>query len=132
MSLLSKTAILAADDLRHEDVPVPAWGGSVRVRVMTGQARDEYREFIASHEGKAQVGFYAATLVSVACIDENGARLFSLDDVEQLRQKCAAAVDIVANAAMRLNGLGGSAVEDAEKNSGSDQSGDSGSALPKN
>ena len=33
MNLLSKTAILAAQDLQTEDVEVPEWGGAVRVRV---------------------------------------------------------------------------------------------------
>ena len=33
MTLLSKTAILAAQHLQTEDVEVPEWGGAVRVRV---------------------------------------------------------------------------------------------------
>jgi hypothetical protein len=32
MTLLSKTAILCANDLQTEDVDVPEWGGAVRVR----------------------------------------------------------------------------------------------------
>ena len=31
MSLLSKTAILASNDLKSEDVEVPEWGGAVPV-----------------------------------------------------------------------------------------------------
>ncbi len=34
MTLISKTAILAAQDLQTEDVEVPEWGGAVRVRVV--------------------------------------------------------------------------------------------------
>ena len=41
MNLLTKSAILGINDLKHEDVPVPQWGGTVRVRAMTGQERDE-------------------------------------------------------------------------------------------
>ena len=36
MSLLSKTAILAANDLKSEDIKVPEWDGAVRVRSFTG------------------------------------------------------------------------------------------------
>lgn len=32
MPLLSKTAILAANDLQTKDIEVPEWGGAVRVR----------------------------------------------------------------------------------------------------
>jgi len=42
MSLLSKTAILAANDLKSEDIEVPEWGGAVRVRSFTGRERDAF------------------------------------------------------------------------------------------
>ena len=42
MTLLSKTAILCANDLKTEDVDVPEWGGAVRVRSFTGRARDAF------------------------------------------------------------------------------------------
>ena len=40
MTLLSKSAILCANDLQTEDVDVPEWGGTVRVRSFTGRERD--------------------------------------------------------------------------------------------
>ena len=42
MTLLSKTAILCANDLQTEDVEVPEWGGAVRVRSFTGRERDAF------------------------------------------------------------------------------------------
>jgi hypothetical protein len=131
MGLLSKSAILDNDDLKFEDVPVPQWGGSVRVRVMTGAERDAFREAIAAQGGDVAVGKFSATLLAFTCIDETGQRLFTLEDVEALRAKSASSLDTPATIAMRLNGLGGGAVEDATKNSSSGQSGDSGSASPK-
>ena len=41
MSLLSKAAILAADDLPTIDIAVPEWGGSVRIRALTAGQREE-------------------------------------------------------------------------------------------
>ncbi|WP_426196183.1 hypothetical protein [Massilia sp. DWR3-1-1] len=129
MRLLNKAAILGAEDLKHEDVEVPAWGGTVRVRVMTGAERDEFRASVASEEGVA-LGRFSVALLAATLIDESGARLFTLDEIDQLAEKSAASIDKPAGVAMRLNGLGGSAVEDAVKNSESGQSGDSGSGSP--
>ncbi|HEY9145265.1 MAG TPA: hypothetical protein VIN36_01135 [Thiobacillus sp.] len=130
MGLLNKAAILGADDLKHEDVEVKQWGGTVRIRVMTGAERDKFRASIAQ-EGGVPVGKFAAALVAATCIDEAGALLFTLDDIEALQKKSAASIDVPASVAMRLNGLGPAAVGDAAKNSGSGQSGDSGSASQK-
>jgi hypothetical protein len=128
MRLLSKSAILGAADLKHEDVPVPQWGGTVRVRVMNGIERDEFRAALATAGDTVPVGKFSAALLAASCIDESGARLFTMEDVEALQAKSAASLDAPAAVAMRLNGLGANAVEDAAKNSASGQSGDSGSA----
>lgn len=130
MGLLNKAAILGAEDLKYEDVEVPAWGGTVRVRVMTGAERDEFRAAIQS-EGGVPVGKFSVALLAATLIDEAGARLFTMEEVDQLAEKSAASIDKPAAVAMRLNGLGGSAIEDAVKNSESGQSGDSGSDSPK-
>lgn len=129
MTLLTKSAILGAADLPHEDVPVPLWGGTVRVRTMTGQERDQFRAAIASDEG-VPLGRFSAALLAATCIDEAGERLFTMEDLAQLEAKNATSLDAPAAVAMRLNGLGGNSVEDAVKNSLSDQSDDSGSASP--
>lgn len=132
MTLLSKSAILGATDLKFEDVDVPAWGGIVRVRTMTGLERDQFRSAIANHGETLPVGKFSAALLAATLVDESGNRLFSIDDVESLQAKSAKALDGPAAVAMRLNGLGGAAVENAEKNSISSQSDDSGSSSPKN
>lgn len=129
--LLSKTAILQASDLQHEDVNVPAWGGTVRVRAMTGLERDEFRTAIASEEG-VPVGKFAAALLAATLIDESGNRLFGVEDVEALQRKSARSLDAPAAVAMRLNGLGGQSVEESVKNSAADLNAASGSGLPKN
>jgi len=118
MTLLSKSAILAAVDLKTEDVHVPAWGGTVRIRTMTGQERDEFRASIAASEGESGVpiGKFSAALLVAACVDEAGKRLFTAGDMAALQAKAAASLDAPAAVAMRLNGLGAGAVEAAEKN----------------
>lgn len=130
-ALLSKAAILAAEDLKHEDIEVPAWRGTVRIAAMSGLARDEFRTALAAKEGGVPVGHFSAALLAACCIDENGDRLFDIEDIEALQAKSATSLDAPAAVAMRLNGLGGAAVQDAAKNSASGQSDDSGSGLPK-
>jgi hypothetical protein len=127
MGLLDRSAILGAEDLKHEDVPVPQWGGSVRVRVMTGTERDEFRTTIAALGGSLPVGKFSAVLLAATCVDASGARLFTMEDIEALHAKSATSLDAPATAAVRLNGLGVEAVGDAAKNSASGQSDDSGS-----
>jgi hypothetical protein len=129
MTLLSKSAILGASDLKTEDVAVPAWGGTVRIRTMTGAERDEFRASIATTAGESGVpiGKFSAAVLVATCVDESGSRLFTADDMAGLQAKAAASLDAPAAVAMRLNGLGVGAVEAAEKNSVSGQSADSGS-----
>ena len=116
MAYLTRDAILAKDDSAFADVEVPEWGGTVRVRTITGSERDQFdeqRERFRS--GGANVGT-RAFLVGMATCDEQGNRLFRPDDLVALGKKSMAALDRVFDVACRLNGIGLKAVEDAEKN----------------
>ncbi|KQQ90387.1 hypothetical protein [Massilia sp. Leaf139] len=130
MGLLNKSAILGAEDLKHEDVEVAAWGGTVRVRMMTGAERDEFRQMAAQFEDGIPPVRFASALLALTCIDEAGVRVFTLDDLEALEAKSAGSIDIPAAVSMRLNGFGAQAMASAEKNSASSQSDDSGSGSP--
>lgn len=126
MTILSKAAILAAVDLKTEDVPVPEWGGTVRVASMSGKSRDEF--FGRQPNGSVQYSQFAAAILVATIVDENGQVVFDEEDVDALRAKSPVAIERVVAVAMRLNGIGPNATEEAEKNSGAAQSGDSGSA----
>jgi hypothetical protein len=130
MKILDKKAILGADDLKHEDIDMPQWGGTVRVRMMTGGERDEFRALIAASDEGVAIGRFAASLLAITLVDEHGARLFTIEEIDHLAEKSAASIDKIAAVSMRLNGLGGVASEVATKNSASGQSDDSGSGLP--
>ena len=120
MSLLSKTAILAAQDLQTEDVEVPEWGGTVRVRSFTGRERDAFEASMVRGEGrdrKVDLTNMRARLVGLTVIDETGQRLFTDEEVDLLGAKSGAALDRVFAVAQKLNGLSGSDVEELTKNS---------------
>ena len=120
MNLLSKTAILAAQDLQTEDVEVPEWGGAVRVRSFTGRERDAFEASMVRGEGrdrKVDLTNMRARLVGLTVIDETGQRLFTDDEVDLLGAKSGAALDRVFSVAQKLNGLSGADVEELAKNS---------------
>jgi len=117
--LLTRDAILAANDLRVERVDVPEWGGSVLVRGLTAAERDAF-DLAATIEqgGRRVVNFHQlrARLVAISAVDESGKRLFTDDDVELLAQKSGSAVGRVFEVAMRLSALTGQDIEDISRN----------------
>jgi len=120
MNLLSKTAILAAQDLQTEDVEVPDWGGAVRVRSFTGRERDAFEASMVRGDGrdrKVDLTNMRARLVGLTVIDEAGQRLFTDEEVDLLGAKSGAALDRVFAVAQKLNGLSGADVEELSKNS---------------
>ena len=120
MSLLSKTAILAAQDLQTEDVEVPEWGGAVRVRSFTGRERDAFESSMVRGDGrdrKVDLTNMRARLVGLTVIDETGQRLFTDEEADLLGAKSGAALDRVFAIAQKLNGLSGADVEELTKNS---------------
>ena len=120
MTLLSKTAILTAQDLQTEDVEVPEWGGAVRVRSFTGRERDAFEASMVRGEGrdrKVDLTNMRARLVGLTVIDETGQRLFTDEEVDLLGAKSGAALDRVFAVAQKLNGLSGTDVEELAKNS---------------
>ncbi len=135
MSLLSKTDILSINDLKTEDVAVPEWAGTVRIRSLTGRERDTFEASLVRGEGKdrkVDMTNMRARLVGLTVISEFGERLFTDDEIDLLGAKCGAALDRVFTAAQRLNGLSSEDVDQLTKNSSGVQSAvsTSASALP--
>lgn len=115
MSLLTRDLILAADDLAEEDVECPEWGGTVRIRTLTGTDRDEF-EFSLRESRKSgntmNVKNIRARLVARSVVDDQGHRVFSDADASKLGLKSAAALDRCFDVAARLSGLGEKDVEE--------------------
>jgi len=89
MKLLTRDAILQAQDLPTQDVEVPEWGGTVRVRALTGAERDAFEQSIVEQRGKStrmNLQNVRAKLVALTVVDENGNRIFSDADAKLLGQ----------------------------------------------
>jgi len=110
--MLNRDQILQAQDLPHIDVEVPEWGGTVRVRAMTGHAREQYEEaYLGIAKSEANI---RAAMCAYSLVDDNGELLFTLDDIAALGKKSAKALMRVFEAAQKLNAVGDS--EAQEKN----------------
>ncbi len=112
--LLSKEQILAAQDLPTEDVPVPEWGGAVRIRTLSGAERDRWEESRIRGRGKDRRTNYeniTASLIALCAVDGEGKRLFGEAEVHALGRKSSKVLGRLFDACRRLNGLSDEEVE---------------------
>lgn len=124
-NLLTRDAILGASDIKTEDVHVPEWGGTVRVKGLTAAQRDAFEGSSMTGKGKnTDVNFanIRARLASLCIVDESGATIFTSGDVYKLGEKSASALDRVFDVCSRLSGIGEQDIEELSKNSEADQS----------
>ena len=145
MNLLSRDAILAASDIETEDVAVPEWGGSVRVRGMSGKERSEFEFSLQekveqSKTAERRYGPKTTTNVRTireklcmwCIVDAKGQRVFADGDLGLLADKSAAALERVVGAAMRLSGMDEEDVEQMAEEMLESPFVDSSSVLPAN
>jgi len=116
--LLTREAILKADDLPTELLDVPEWGGQVRIRTMSGSERDAFEASLLAGGKNAAKNMrdLRARFASLTIVDDDGKRLFTEKDVHALGRKSAAALDRVLSAGQRLNGLTADDVEELAGN----------------
>jgi hypothetical protein len=138
MALLSRDAIIAVQDIRHEDVEVPEWGGTVRIRGLTARERSLMEAtFIAVRGEKLEIKVDALQtmrekLVAAALTNEEGQRLFGDNEIRELGKKSSEVIQRLFDKAQDLSGMSEAAVTRAEGNSAAGQNGSSGSDLPNN
>ncbi len=115
MGILTKDAILAAQDIKTETVQVPEWSGEVIVQTLTGTGKDAFEQgcFEDRKNGKVNI---RGRLVAACVVDEQGKRLFTEQDIEALGRKSAKALDRVFEIASRLNVITAQDIEALEKN----------------
>jgi len=109
---LSKEQILShAGEVDTRDVPIPKWGGSVKVRAVTIREWEIHQSRMArigddeSKQGKAN-----AMLLARCIVDDSKRRVFEDADVNQIAELGAGDVVKLTNAVIELSGL----TDDAE------------------
>lgn len=129
--MLSREAFFAVKPtLDSEAVEVPALGGSMSVRVMTGLERDRFEALVnAGSKGGKSPSFRALLIAFTAC-DADGNLLFAEGDIPAIAKYPSTTLEPIANAALRLNKFTSPDIEGLEKNSPSNPSDDSPSGSP--
>ena len=105
---LGRDDILKVIDEKFQDVQVPEWGGTVRVRSLTGLQRSQLLKASADEA----IEDWIERLCAACICDENGNPVFKSEDIKQLRNKNAAALNRVFTAADELNGISSKAIDE--------------------
>jgi len=109
MGYLSRDAIINADDTDFNDVDVPEWGGTLRIRSISAAQRDAFESSMQEGKGKdaaLNLRNLRARLIALCAVDENGNRLFANpDDVRRLGAKNARPMDRVFTACREMIGM---------------------------
>lgn len=111
--------ILGADDCPTEVVEVPEWGVSVTVKGMSGEQRDAFEASIRKHTpngDELDPRDFRAKFVSRVLVDDDGARLFTNEEVKLLSRKSAVALQRIFSVGQRLSGYGDEELADIQGN----------------
>jgi hypothetical protein len=130
---LSRAAILAASDIKDELVPIPEWGGSIRVRGLTAAEYDAFEMSLFDPKtGKRNYWNMRARLVVLAAIDDDRGQLFTGGDAdaEALGAKSVGPVDRLYEVVQRLCARRPEDLKALEGNSGAGPGGTSASSSP--
>lgn len=109
--LLTADEVLAADDLPEKTVAVPEWGAGVgvKIRALSKKQQDDVRKRSTVRgvvdEGLAEIHAIMESLVEPK---------FTVDQLEELRGKSAAAIDRISQEIMAMNGLTAEALQAIE------------------
>lgn len=110
MSILNKSAILAASDIQTADVDVPEWGGTVRVRTIS--VAERFKANAAAMEATKTNNdplLFSVYLCAACMVDESGSgEAWTAEDITALMQRANGPFERVFEAASKLNGFGGS------------------------
>lgn len=125
MALLGKQQINESIDRKWEDVPVPEWGGDVRLMELSAADRGyiEAGSVVANGESAQlrveSLKVYREKLVGMAMVDEEFNRLYSNKEIAAgaLGKKSGAVIERLAAKVQEMSGMGRHSVKEAEGNS---------------
>ena len=118
--MLDRKAILAKKDIKIEPVKVPEWGGSVFVKSLNGEERDDFENSMWEGRGedrKENMNNLRARFIVLVVCDEEGNRIFSDADAPAVGKKNAAILNKIFTVGQRLSGMTKEDVDALTKNS---------------
>lgn len=99
-TLLTAAQIRDAVDLKEDTIEVPEWGGSVRLVQMTAAESLEMSKLM-DVQSNAEDGIFLMLVFSAK--DAEGNRVFTLEDVLELKKKNFNVLNTLQRAAIALN-----------------------------
>lgn len=110
--------ILAAEDIKSEQIYIKEWDAKLEIRGLTGRQRGIYlQDVIDAKTGKMDFQKMYPMLVVMSVYDpETKEPVFKMGDVDAIAGKSGAALEQLAQVAQRLSGLDSEAIGEAEKN----------------
>lgn len=115
--LLDRTALLTRGaDLSITKVDLPALGGHVFVRTLTGTERKELETRFQGKKVAEDLADFQGSLLALTVVDEEGRRLFTLDDVAGIMATRWDALEPLFKKALELNGFSKKDGEDLKGN----------------
>lgn len=109
---LSIEQILTAKDVVEEDIYIPEWGGTLRIRSFTKADQAAYRDDARDPDtGEVDAQAIEMFMFIRGVIDPR----FTPAHFDELRKKGAGPIDRVINRLVEISGFGKKAVEAAEK-----------------
>lgn len=118
--MITRADILAAADRTVELFNVPEWGGTIYLRSLTVGERFTFLDLIRKNEwadtAKADLATMQAHLCALCVCDSSGAALFTLEDVQALKNKDCLVIDRIFTRAQVVAGLIVADTETTKKN----------------
>jgi hypothetical protein len=112
---LSRDEINPVTDRRLKEIEIPEWGGSVCLRIMTCNEKDIWEHQF--HGKKVTPTIIRAALVAKCLCDENGVRLYTDQQTDELGAKSCVVLDRLFDICMKSNRFSKEDVDELAKNS---------------
>ena len=116
MAVLSRDQIFSKPDIETDEVDVPEWGGTVRIRSITAAQQKEIAK-IQNNTARSETDRYARgrlQMVVFGCVDKEGSPLFTEDDFAALEERNPGVLNRLSDAIGRISGLSDAATDAAE------------------
>ncbi|MFW1676458.1 hypothetical protein ACFVYJ_01570 [Pontibacter sp. JAM-7] len=114
MALLTRDAILQADDKKTAEVAIKEWGGDVRIRSLSAGEKGRFEQKMLNKN--LDYSTVHAEYIAMICVDENGKNLFSAADVKALSDKSASALQRIFEEGNKLNSFDEDDLKELAKN----------------
>lgn len=121
MHILTADEIWAAKDIEERTVPVPQWGGSVRIRTFSKKQADQMRKDSTGPNPnkpgrpvEVDTEEFEARMFVEGVVEPK----FTFADYPRIQEKSAVAVTIILKAITDASGLSAAAVAEADKSTG--------------